>query len=270
MEYFNDSGRRIPDGAMRVFGKVPSNYYRLTQSVVDYELILNRSKQHNTHPVSLTTAEFKSQAEILLEKIRVSPEYANLLKGVHIPFVFPCHAGEADLGTNLKNTLLPNLQKSFTARYPDAHFKAILQSNAELLGNITLDPASRYEQFMAASKQGPIVGWYFPQALQEFDVKSQRQQMTLLPVLQGANVCLGGGMDICAALIGSPDLLISDEFYAPILCMSAYVYTDPRLVLLLKSYGPHLEFWCMTQMLTKDTIQVSEQWAGGLTIYQSL
>jgi hypothetical protein len=74
-------------------------------------------------------------------------------------------------------------------------------------------------------------------------------------------------MDICSALIGSPDLLISDEYYAPVLCLSSYVHQDKRLVLLMKAYGPHMEFWCMTQMLTKDTTQVSEQWAGGLTIY---
>jgi hypothetical protein len=45
------------------------------------------------------------------------------------------------------------------------------------------------------------------------------------------------------------------------------MHDDPRLVLLLKSYGPHLEFWCMTQMLTKDVTQVSEQWSGGISIF---
>jgi hypothetical protein len=77
-------------------------------------------------------------------------------------------------------------------------------------------------------------------------------------------------MDIGAALIGSPELLISDQFYTPILCMSAFAHSDERLVLLVKAYGPHLEFWCMTQMLSKHTTQVSEQWAGGLTIFTEL
>ena len=49
--------------------------------------------------------------------------------------------------------------------------------------------------------------------------------------------------------------------------MSSFVHSDERLVLLLKAYGPHMEFWCMTQMLSKNTTQVSEQWAGGLTIF---
>lgn len=252
---------------MRVFGKKPSFYYRLVQPAIDYRQILDRYKQIDAAPASLTEADFKSRAEFLLEKIKVSPNYANLLHGVHIPLVCWQEDQEPDIGANLESTLLPKLHKSFVSRYPDAHFKAVLQSNSVLPGNITLDPNSRYDAFLAACEKSPVIGWYFPQALQEFDVNSQRLQMASLPPLEGANLCLSGGKDICAALTGTPDLLISDEFYAPVLCMSAYVHKDPRLVLLLKSYGPHMEFWCMTQMLTSDTPQVSEQWAGGLTVF---
>ena len=268
MKYFNEVGRRIPGEGMRLIGEKPSNYYRLTQPELDYQQILDRCKQYNAAPTGLTIVDFKPRAEALLDKLKASPEYSNLLKGVHIPFVFQRMDSEVDLGSNLENTQLSNLQKSFNARYPEAHFKAVLQSNSELPGNITLDQASRYQKFMDASQTATVVGWYFPQALQEYDVKSQRAQMTSLPELDGANICLSGGMDICAALIGSPDLLISDEFYTPILCLSAYVHADPRLVLLLKAYGPHMEFWCMTNMLTKYTTQVSEQWTGGLTVYE--
>lgn len=270
MTYFDDNGRRIPGEGMRVFGKAPSRYYRLTQPLLDYEGILDRCVRYSLAPVDLTPAAFKSGAESLLDKLRDSPVYANLLNGVHVPFVFQHSTGEVDLGGNLEHTLLPNLQKSFNARYPESHFKAVLQSNSELPGNISLDPDSRYEQFISDSRKTPVVGWYFPQALQEFDIRSQRQQMVELPPLNGAGICLSGGMDICAALTGSPELLVSEEFYTPILCMSAYVHADPRLVLLLKSYGPHMEFWCMTQMLTKDVTQVSEQWAGGVTVFAAI
>jgi hypothetical protein len=132
-----------------------------------------------------------------------------------------------------------------------------------------LASGSRYQDLISAVEAGTAVGWYFPQALQEFDIQSQQSQMTSLPEMKGSNVCLSGGLDICAAVAGIPDLLISDEFYTPILCMSAYVHSDPRLVLLLKAYGPHMEFWCMTQMLTRGTTQVSEQWAGGITVFVS-
>jgi hypothetical protein len=92
--------------------------------------------------------------------------------------------------------------------------------------------------------------------------------MDLLPKPSDFNICLSGGIDICSAIIGNPGLLINSNFYTPILTMSAYQHVDPRLILVLKAYGPHLEFWCMSQMLIKNIKQVSEQWSGGITIYE--
>jgi hypothetical protein len=269
VEYFEENGRRVADKGLRVYGSKPSFYYQLSQPEIEYEEILAKSKKFNSVPVDVGSYEFKYKAETLLKRIKASHAYGNLLKGVMVPFLVGRITGGVDLGEELKSSLLPSLKESFNVKFPEAHFKAVLQSNSELTGNITLSPSSRYEELISALEQGPVVGWYFPQALQEFDVHSQRVQMDSLPKLEGAGVCLSGGIDICAAVAGTPDLLISDEFYTPILCMSSYVHRDPRLVLLLKAYGPHMEFWCMTQMLTIDTAQVSEQWAGGITIYNN-
>jgi hypothetical protein len=221
-------------------------------------------------PESISSEVFKLAAQSLLETIKTNQPYQNLLKGVHVPFVYFGAKDDADLGEAIEQKLLPGVQKSFNGMYPDSHFKAVLQSNSELPGNIRLADASQYEKFIEATQNGPIVGWYFPQALQEFDTDSQRQQMKTLPSLDGAEICLSGAIDICAAVVGSPNLLISEDFYTPILCMSAYEHTDSRMVLLLKAYGPHLEFWCMTQMLTSTTTQVSEQWAGGLCVFMKV
>ena len=269
MKYFDENGRRIPGEGARVFGIDPSFYYKLNQPEIDYELILKRTKKFSLQEVNVTPSAFKAEAEALLEKIKYSKVYSGLLKGVRVPFVIGKKVRSLDLGEELERELLPNLQKSFKAQFPESHFKAVLQSNSELRGNITLAAGSRYEELITATETGAVIGWYFPQALQEFDIRSQRNQMASLPEIQGAKICLSGGIDICAAVSGVPDLLISDEFYTPILCMSAYSHCDPRLVLLLKAYGPNMEFWCMTQMLTSDTTQVSEQWAGGISIYST-
>lgn len=267
MSYFSNLGRRIPFEGMRVFNQVPSEYYKLRQPALHYETILERLKQQHLAPQALSTDTFKHTAQSLLGKIESSTSYQNLLKGVHIPFAYAGPNDSGDLGGAIEAKLLPSVQKAFNDFFPDAHFKAVLQSNSELPGNICLAANSKYQSFIEATKQGTVVGWYFPQALQEFDVDSQRRQMKLLPSIEGAEVCLSGAIDICAAVVGSPNLLISEDFYTPILCMSAYEHVDPRMVLLLKAYGPHLEFWCMTQMLTSNTTQVSEQWAGGLCVY---
>jgi hypothetical protein len=228
-------------------------------------------KNHLTHKYEIILALLNLKNMCFLSLLnQIIPflcNYQNLLQGVHVPFVFSETYKQADLGAAVEAQLLPSVQKSFNGLFPQSHFKAVLQSNSELASNIKLAVGSRYESFIEATQKGTVVGWYFPQALQEFDVDSQRRQMASLPQIQGLQVCLSGAIDICAAMTGSPNLLISEDFYTPILCMSAYEHFDPRMVLLLKSYGPHLEFWCMTQMLSRNTTQVSEQWAGGLCVY---
>ncbi len=266
MKLFDDYGRRLPSDDDRLFGDKRSFYYKLNQPDIDYDLILKRAIKYNFCKNNLSTADFKSKADSLLKRLKQTDNFSPLINGVHIPFIYRHPSKTVDLGTNLEEKVLPALQDSFTEKFPDAHFKAVLQSNSKLRGNIKVHPDSRYDIFLNDSLDG-VVGWYFPQAFQEFDINSQRLQMVSLPESDGLKMCLSGGMDIGAAVVGLPELLISKDHYTPILCMSALAHSDERLILLLKSYGPHLEFWCMTQMLSKTTTQVSEQWAGGLTIY---
>ena len=86
--------------------------------------------------------------------------------------------------------------------------------------------------------------------------------MQTLPLYE--NLVLSGGLDTAAALVGSPDLLVNKDDYPPVLCLSALKHSDERLMLCFKAYGQHLEFWCMSQMLSPGQTQVSEQWSGGL------
>ena len=78
--------------------------------------------------------------------------------------------------------------------------------------NLAIDINSRYEEFVKKSTIDTVVGLYFPQALQEFDIASQRLQMKELPQPSEFGVCLSGAKDIASALVGAPELLISSEF----------------------------------------------------------
>ena len=270
MSYFNESGRCIPGEGMRVFGPTPSHYYTLVQPELDYGRILGNAVAAGASFGNFGADQFKAAAGDLLQTIRSDANYAGLLNGVHVPFVLPKEEATHDLGEHLEQVLLPRVKGAFNAAFPESHFKAVLQSDSKLADHVTVAEGSRHEGLIDAARRGPVVGWYFPQAFQEFDVDSQRRQVQALPALKGAQSCLSGGMDVCAALTGVPGLLINELAYAPILCLSAYEHADPRMVLVLKSYGPHLEFWCMTQMLTKTMKQVSEQWAGGLTVFAEI
>ena len=267
MEYFSNIGRRVPTEGVRVFNQIPSEYYKLSQPALNFEQILKNLEHQGMVIPSFKARKFKQAALGVLSTIESNDSYRNLLKGVHVPFAISNTQKGVDLGVHLESKLLPSVQNSFNGLFPQSHFKAVLQSNSELSKNIKLAKNSRYESFIEATQNGTVVGWYFPQALQEFDVSSQRSQMTSLPIVQDMRVCLSGAIDICTSLVGVPSLLMNEDYYPPILCMSAYEHSDPRMILLMKAYGPHLEFWCMTQMLTSTTTQVSEQWAGGLTVY---
>lgn len=269
MQYFDKSGWRVPGSDMRTFGESRGSYYRLDQPRIDYGSTLDRIGRHLGTALDITAEAFQDRVASLLSGLRSSPGLGDLAGGVCVPFAFRRAQPGADLGTELQDHLLPGVQRSFTERFPEARFKAVLQGQSELAGRVGLDPHSRYQEFVDAGGRGTVVGIYFPQALQEFDLASQRRQMQSLPDPVGMSICLSGGADICAALTGTPELLFSEEFYTPIPTMAAYVHSDERLVLLLKAYGPHMEFWCMTQMLTPDVTQVSEQWSGGLTVYES-
>lgn len=266
MSCFDANGRCIPGAESRVFSEKDYGYYIIEPLHLDYEKILLRLKEVGFAPATFDVNVFKEQATSLINIVREDKNYSDILNGVCVPFVYQDLSEEKDLGKKFEKYLLPAVKRTFLEQYPESHFKAVLQGDTALEGQIRLDVDSNQDQFVQSTGQ-PTVGLYFPQALQGFDVRSQRMHMKTLPELKGARRCLSGGTDVCAALVGSPNLLISDKNYSPILCMSGYVHNDPRLVLLMKSYGPHLEFWCMSQMLTPAVTQVSEQWSGGVTIF---
>ncbi len=264
---FDAKGRRIPYDGMRVFNVDSKYYYQLHQPEIRFAEILKRSQDFGSVDQEVQSSKFEAACNHLRIDYANHPAWKDLFGGVHVPFICPQQPHVVDLGDDFEKTLT-GVGKAFEEAHQGSHFKAILQGQSKLTENISIAKNSRYEAFLRARKAGPVVGWYFPQALQEFDTDSQRKQMNSLP--EDANVCLSGGYEVSAALIGTPGLLIDPDNYAPILCLSAMEHSDPRLVLLFKSYGPHLEFWCMTQMLTPTIKQVSEQWAGGLTLFKNL
>jgi hypothetical protein len=262
---FDGNGKRIPFHGMRVFNEISLWYYKIKQPRDSFEDILSRSREHAGVDPNITAESFESVCMGLKKKAADEPSLNGLLKGVHVPFICPQASGESDLGTELEKITLPSVAASFKAAFPDFHFKAMLQGSSKMSGELSVAEGSRYERFLESHRKGVIAGWYFPQALQEYDIASQRTQMGSLPFPH--DLVLNGAADTAAALVGSPSLLVNEEEYPPVLCLSALKHADERLMLCFKAYGHHLEFWCMSQMLTSELTQVSEQWSGGLTLF---
>jgi hypothetical protein len=262
---FDEFGRRLPGEDMRVFSRVPRSYYRLNQPRFRYEDILGRVREHVGDVPLFGAGEFEAACAKLRSDVEAIPALAGLFNGVHVPFALPAAEEEVDLGANLEEYWLPAVGRSFMAAYPKHHFRVTVQGEPTLKGSLRVAENTRYEKFLEARRRGPVAGWYFPGALQEYDVASQRAQVASLPLPD--SLVLSGGFDASAALIGSPELLVNEEAYPPVLCLSALRHRDERLMLCFKAYGLSLEFWCMSQMLTPTMTQVSEQWAGGLTLF---
>jgi|APSaa5957512535_1039671.scaffolds.fasta_scaffold57287_2 hypothetical protein len=264
---FDDNGRRITYKGMRVFNEISLQYYKIQQPGNNFEKVLSNSKKYADVDANITVSDFKNNCEEIRKKVNENQFLKNLFKGIHVPFICS-KSKEEDIGTEIEKVALPFVAASFVENYPNLHCKATMQGSSKLSNNVNVSSNSRYENFLKIHKNKTIVGWYFPQALQEYDIPSQSAQMKTLPEFNG--LVLSGGVDTAAALIGTPGLLVNENDYPPVLCLSALKHKDERLMLCFKSYGQHLEFWGMSQMLTPDVTQVSEQWSGGITIFTAL
>jgi len=265
---FDENGRRIPFPGMRVFNEVSSQYYKIKQPSIDFSKILLNSQIFSGVDPDISVYIFQSSCIKLKREMMGNDVLKNLFKGIHVPFICPKSSSEEDIGKELEDISLPAVAASFGASYPSLHFKSALQGEGTLANKVNTRPGARYEDFIKLHKDRTIVGWYFPQALQEYDINSQSAQMETIPWYRG--LVLSGGFDTAAVFVGSPGLLINKDDYPPVLCISGLMHNDSNLMLCFKAYGHHLEFWGMSQMLTPGLTQVSEQWSGGLTLFGAI
>ena len=265
---FNRLGRKIPSDKCRVFANAERKFYKINEPSVDIEVQHEKAVNLELLDKSFEFDYVKGQHDELYNLIKKNNDYQNLLLGTCIPFAISNQDLNDNVGLQLEEKYLPLIKKNYEQSHQSSWFKATLQGQNTLKDSLRIVQNSAYQNFLTAAANGCVVGCYFPTAFQEYDIASQRNQINLLPKNDVFNICLSGHVEASYSLIMYPDLLFSKKNYSPILCISALEHVDPRMVLMFKSYGPHLEFWLMSQMMTQSQTQVSEQWAGGLTIYK--
>lgn len=263
-------GRNNPSEDCRVFSDVPKEFYKIDPLNIDYAAQHKLAAESGMVSNSLDASDVETGLGDVEAVIKSSDDYRNLFEGPAIPFCLSIPDGNEDLGTQLEDHWLPLLKKEYERQVSGTYFKATLQGDTELKESVTVSEKSGYDDFLDKAASSTVAGYFFPTAFQEFDIKSQRTRIADLPQLGDLGMCLSGPFEMIYSLVTYPKLLFSEDKYSPILCASALEHSDPRMVLMFKSYGPHLEFWLMTQMLTPTKTQVSEQWSGGITIFKSL
>jgi len=266
---FDAQGRRIPYSGMRVHNQVSRQYFRLLQPAVDYAAIYARIVKHlclSDPPVSAD--QFAEVCTGILDGVRADAALAGLLCGVHVPFLCPQVSPESGWSEDLR-PFLEAVNSAYVERFPEFDFINLCPGKPD--SRAVLAEGSRYEQFESARQVGPVAGFYFPNCLAEYDVASQRRQMDTLPLHAGsATIVLSGVVDAASALIGSPDLLWNDHKYPHHLCLSALEQPGDNIVYTFEAYGHNLRFRHRSIYLTPEVTQLSEQWAGGLTMFVSL
>jgi len=270
---FDQHGRLVPVNGETVFNVASERYYQLARNNTPIERQVSNMccPELGTDSVNGPVAcEFLAD---LLQKIRGSG-LAGLLAGPKFPFVVgPACAG--DLGTVATDQVFVKLKDKFETTFPNLHFRVSMQGSIELPQSIKPVTGTGYEKLTELLEQGHlIIGWIFPECLKEYAVSSQihakgRLASKVSPG-SGFEVGLGGLLDIGSALVGTPDMLINESTYSPVLCASGVAHEDDRYVFNYKSYGMHLEFWGMPRTLVAGVEQVSEQWNGVVSTFSVL
>ena len=232
---FDGSGRRIPRPGSGAAVNPADSRYTLVQPPIDYHEIHARLTEHLGPTGLASAADFAERAEGLLEALRGSEETASLVSGVRVPFALG-RAQHADIGQALEDVYLPALGRAWKARFPKSDFKNEIKGG--VAGKAAIAKGSRYERLVQAMAEGPVVGYYFPLALSGFSVTASLEQMADLPEA----FVLSGGYDACAALAGSPDLIINPGAYPPQLDLAALQAPAPGYGYHFAPYASSLTF----------------------------
>lgn len=250
---FDAEGRCRPGGLTAPVHATPRGYFRLAKPALDMDAIHARFATAYGIDSLPDAAAFRERAEDILTRLRGNPDTRGVLNGARVPFLLP-RASHADLGEALEARYLPALQGAFKATLPDYDF--VDHHTASLSGHFAVATGSRHERLIRAMADDAVVGWFFP-SLSEYSVPAMIERVATLP----DDFLLAGGYDTCAALIGSPDLLLRRDGYPPLLWLAGLAGDESSAGHYFEAYGYNLTF-----NRRMHFGQVAEYWNGGLVV----
>lgn len=225
--FFDRLGRGIPTDLK---GVVDANreFHLVQPPQFDYAAILARLQGFfGTNFKFMTAEDFEKRCLATIEMVKNDLQIANLLYGPHFPFALPQLAG--DLGQLIDGTIVPALERSYHARFPEQEFTN--HHHGKLVGRVTVVAGVRQERLVEAMAQGPVCGIYFPVALQGFDIEADREFISRLP-----ECLILSGLEALAAAIAYPEVFGRD-YHTPILDMAALQWRSSKLTLNFGSGG---------------------------------
>ena len=211
--FFDKNGRRITNGLKGTgcaFCDPNKDIYHVQPPFEHTQRLLYF--HHALGLTHMTVEHFMEETERLLGLIRDDYEISNIIKGVHLPVVFP-KMEINDIGQVIEQWLV-GVKKNYQMIFKDREFFNILEGH--LNNSIFLLPETRHGLLIERMKEGPIVGIYFPNAMQGFSIDAARRQMYDLP-----KSLILSGLDTIIGMIMYPDILARDN-NVPRLDLSAF------------------------------------------------
>ena len=231
---FDNYGRFIPKENSYPVHIKTRRYFQIKPLNINYEKIYNKIKNFLDPNTSLSLDDFKQKSENILKKLKDNNNLSNIVKGVGVPFFMPKRKHE-DIGNELTKNYLFSLKNSFKDENPNYEFTNHCKDN--LIDSITVHNKSKHDEFIKKLENEIIVGYYFP-ALLEYSFSAAHETLTRLP----DNFYIAGGYDTCAAFIGSPNLLLNEDSYPPLLWMTALKSNKLDIGYHIEAYGHDLNF----------------------------
>ena len=249
---FDETGRCLPGELSAAAYATSRRYFLAHQPSVDTTEILGRTSRTLGDP-GISADEFESRIATLKEQVAADSALEGLLGGVHVPFVLPQDA-ISDIGDALESRYLPALGNAFDEVLPEYTFSA--QVSTPLEDNVSVLPGSRHETLIAKLAEGPVVGIYAP-CFTEYSLPAALERLSNLP----ESCLLSGGIDLVAAFIAAPNLLVRPEGYPPTLWLSALEGDKPGIGYHLEAYGANLNLYRRAHLN-----QAAEYWWHGVTL----
>ncbi|MCB1916280.1 MAG: hypothetical protein KDG52_11270 [Rhodocyclaceae bacterium] len=252
-ELFDEHGRCLPGRTSAPAHARSRRYFRCNMPTIDDGEIHRRIRRHLAPSLRIREDEFCDRVEHLRAGLRDDPATRNLLAGPVLPFALPQLQVE-DIGESFDARFLPALDAAYRAALTDYEF--VDHSLGGTAGKLSVRPGSRHQSLLAALARGEVVGLYMP-CLSEYSLPAAVERLAALP----ERFLLSGAFDTAAALIGTPDLLLREDGYPPLLWISGVAGEKPGVDYHFEAYGYNLTF---NRRAHLD--QAAEYWWHGLTI----
>lgn len=203
-QLFNESGRRISKGVKADVCKA-NKEFSLNRPQLEFveDFIKRIDNLHESLNINTGISGIKLKAHFirLMTALKYKEQVSRITRTVCLPIVLPRMMSN-DLGSELE-LYLRAVNYSYKQAFSDRVFNN--GRYGKLSGQVSAVDESRHDLLIKKMKEGPLIGLFFPDALQGFSVEASREQMKTLP--EGFIL---SGLDTVIAMIMYPKIIARD------------------------------------------------------------